>query len=197
MASSTLMQPVPRPRPPVVLDYEIRLQEVLVLHHMLRPYDYAATFYAERETIACWAGITLIGGLSAAMAGHVFVVVLLAAVFASYMVRALPSKKRYWAQVAKSYRKQDRQSARLEILGNGLLQTTDAVQMFVPWNSLKTHLVHENILFIEYGRDHWFAIRRETCDPQSGVDVLRSELLAYHVEERPAPPKVVDPEVEM
>ncbi|QIF02974.1 hypothetical protein [Roseimicrobium sp. ORNL1] len=177
----------------LVLEYDFGTEEEFVKFRLQNPHAYNSHWYSQRETIGYWAALAIVGGVSAFMAGHYFVLAVFVVVFAIYAYRQGPTPKRYWSLVRKSFGENRKLRVRFEVLDEGLRQTVCDMQSFIPWSAIRGFVLFEGILFIQLASEGMTAVGRRNLVPTSGIDDLMRVLKEYSIEELPQPPVYADP----
>jgi hypothetical protein len=135
-----------------------------------------------------WVVVVLLGVYAAFSAGQPFLMCLLLAIGGFSLAQSLPYRRRYWAAVENSLASRQETQIRLRVEEDGLHETVDGIESFVPWGSVKRFVVFRDTLFIELAAGLCAIVPRASVSPSTtDYDTLIKLLRDRGIEESPNP----------
>ncbi len=172
----------------LVLDYRNTKADFLAHYELISADAYRSARSAHYQYIAFWSGTLLIAGYLAFRANHLFLMWLLIVLGGWTLVRSIPYSRIYRAAVEQSLSARPETQIRLEVQEDGLHETLDGIQSFVPWSAVKAFTVFRDTLFIELAASLWAIVPRNSVSPgPTAVDDLIRILRDRGVKESPHP----------
>lgn len=170
----------------LVLEYRNMRADFLALHELLLWDAYRSARAAHYWSIGFWSCVLLLGGYAAFRADQLFLMCLMIAIGGWTLVRSFPYSRAYWTAVEQSLSGRPETQITLEVQEDGLHETLDGIESFVPWSAVKSFTVYRDTLFIELAASLWAIIPRSSVSLGStAVDDLIRILREKGIAESP------------
>jgi hypothetical protein len=156
----TLILEYPNSKDDLRTQYELKLK---------RWYDSTRLQY--HLGVAAWFSLFILASFCAYSAGYVSCVILFLVVAGKYLYNTLPYSRAYRSQLDEWSTDQPNTVIKLEIREDGLFETEEGIESFVPWTSVKSYTLFSDTLFINLSAGLCAIIPRPSVTPNpSAVD---------------------------
>jgi len=171
---------------PLVLEYRNSLADLLAQYELVSGEGYRSARSAHYKSVAFWSAMLLLAGYIAFRSDQYFLMCLLIAMGGWSLLRSLPYARKYWAAVEQSLASRAETDVRLEVREDGLHETVEGIESFVPWKSVKSFTIHRDAVFIELTANLWAIVPRSSVRPApTAIDDLLRVLRDRGIKESP------------
>lgn len=170
----------------LVLEYSNTKADLLAQYELISGDDYRSARTAHYKSVSSWVGVLLLGIYAAFEAELVFLMCFLVAVGGWTLIRSLPFSRMYWTAVEQALSARPETLIRLEVREDGLHETLEGIESYVPWTSVKSFTLFRDTIFIELAAGLWAIVPRGSVSLGSAtVDDLIRVLRDKGIEESP------------
>jgi hypothetical protein len=172
----------------LALEYRNTHADFVTHYELALSASYLAGRSAHYRSVALWVGVVLLGSYAAFSADQIFLMCFLLAMGGLNLAQSIPYSRRYWAAVEQSLVGRPENQIRLEVNNDGLHETMDGIESFVPWASVKGFTIFRNTLFIELAAGLCAIVPYASVSTPTDVDALIKLLRDRGIEESPNQP---------
>lgn len=133
---------------PLVLEYRNTKDDLLAQFELYLKDNYLSTRSKYNQRVAVGTGLLVLAGYFAYQAGHIGFLVMFVVVAGTYLFESLPYSRIYWTSVEQSLLNRKETLIKMEVREDGLFETEEGIQSFVPWSSIISYTEFKNTLFI-------------------------------------------------
>ena len=170
----------------LALEYRNTRADFLAHCELVSGASYRAARSAHYRSVAFWVGVVLLGSYAAFSANQIFLMCLLLVIGGWTLAQSVPYSRRYWAAVERSLSNRPETLIRLEVREDGLHESAEGIESFVPWSSVKGFTTHRDTVFIELTAGLWAIVPSNSVRPdKKAVEDLLSVLRGRGIKETP------------
>ncbi len=164
----------------LALEYRNTRADHRTHYELIENSSYLASRRAYYKSLAFWGGVLLLSLYAAFRADMIYLMFLLLVAGGWSVVRAFPFSRWYWAAVERTLATRPETHIRLMVEEDGLHETVEGIESFVPWGSVKGFRILRDTLFIELTGGLWSIVPRGSvstnpADYDALIAVLRSK----------------------
>jgi hypothetical protein len=160
----------------LVLEYRNTRADLLAHYRLASADAFRSARSAHYNSLAFWSVLLLLTSYAAFRADQVYLMCAVVLLGGWSLIRSLPFSRRYWASVEESLSTRPETRIRLEVREDGLHETEDGIQSFVPWSSVKSFTILGDRLFVELSASLWAIIPRGSVntDPNAVDELIKT-----------------------
>ena len=155
----------------LVLKYSITGEDIRTQYRLKLQNQYKASRSTHIQMLTARIGLLILASYCAYQSEIISAAVLFIVVAIKYLFESLPYSRIYWSAIDKSLTDHPTTHITMEVREDGLFETEEGIESFVPWCSVKCYTEFCDTLFIDLAAGLCAIIPRRSVTPSpSEVD---------------------------